>query len=533
MPGRRSHLIERQVFELTADGAKAPLDWERYAARFQNEIIGPAIRECFEDFPLDGQHLLIERLQISLGTFALDRFAKEAPIRLKGLLRERIQTVCRESGAAGGSDDAASGRSPEAPRGAPRTHEGDGSSEPAVLADDARADFLAFRIFLRDGRFPWWYDSPGEMENRFSTKWIATLGNPEAAELRRTLQMREQARIRLAVHFRSEWIGVFLEAVGCSGAEGRRVWEVLSPLAEVAPGIHARLHESFWIAWMEIADIRRGYPDLRRVLVRTAHGDRARLHEMTAGLLEICHVKQADVRLSAAARLILEQFSVEQDYNLEIGVPPKSSESTFPDLASDVMDRSVPSNGSTVGRPGASISERPTLIPAIEKDGLFVQSAGLVLLHPFLPEFFTETGLWDGGAWRTESAKFRAVRLLSMLSSNEFDAPEHRLLMQKVLSGVELETALTAEAPPEPCEIEACEELLQAAIGHWKALRSTSSAGLREAFLQREGKLMSIDNGFQLQVERRAHDVLLSHLPWGYAIIKLPWMNSILHVTWI
>jgi hypothetical protein len=150
-----------------------------------------------------------------------------------------------------------------------------------------------------------------------------------------------------------------------------------------------------------------------------------------------------------------------------------------------------------------------------------------------LPELFERTELWDGKAWRTEQAGVRATQLLSYLASGDVGLAEYRLHLHKLLAGVEMEVALTAEAPLTLMEIEACEELLRAVIGHWKALGSTSSDGLREAFLQREGKLESTANGFRLQVERKAQDVLLSHLTWGYALVKLPWMTSMLHVTWI
>ena len=84
--------------------------------------------------------------------------------------------------------------------------------------------------------------------------------------------------------------------------------------------------------------------------------------------------------------------------------------------------------------------------------------------------------------------------------------------------------------PPELKE--ECEKLLRAAIGHWKALKTTSPAGLREGFLQREGKLILQGYQDRLLVEYKLHDVLLSWLPWGIGIIKLPWLPRELYVDW-
>jgi len=73
---------------------------------------------------------------------------------------------------------------------------------------------------------------------------------------------------------------------------------------------------------------------------------------------------------------------------------------------------------------------------------------------------------------------------------------------------------------------------LIAVINHWEVLKNTSADGLREAFLQRRGKLSRVDGGWLMQVEQRAIDVLLNKLPWGISIIKLPWMNEMLFVEW-
>jgi hypothetical protein len=69
-------------------------------------------------------------------------------------------------------------------------------------------------------------------------------------------------------------------------------------------------------------------------------------------------------------------------------------------------------------------------------------------------------------------------------------------------------------------------------IQHWKILGSTSVAGLRETFLQREGQLTRRDDHWQLLVEPRPFDMLLDQLPWGYSTVKFPWMQQVMHVDW-
>lgn len=74
--------------------------------------------------------------------------------------------------------------------------------------------------------------------------------------------------------------------------------------------------------------------------------------------------------------------------------------------------------------------------------------------------------------------------------------------------------------------------MLQAVISHWNALGGTSVQGLRETFLQREGRLQRDEDAWRLRVAPRPFDMLLDRLPWGYATLKLPWMKEVLHVDW-
>jgi hypothetical protein len=74
--------------------------------------------------------------------------------------------------------------------------------------------------------------------------------------------------------------------------------------------------------------------------------------------------------------------------------------------------------------------------------------------------------------------------------------------------------------------------LLQAVIDHWERLKNTTPDGLREAFLQRDGRLVAEERGWHLTVEQHGVDVLLGSLPWGLSIVRLRWMAAPLWVDW-
>jgi len=76
------------------------------------------------------------------------------------------------------------------------------------------------------------------------------------------------------------------------------------------------------------------------------------------------------------------------------------------------------------------------------------------------------------------------------------------------------------------------DNMLRTVIKYWKALKNTSPGGLREAFLIRNGKLIEAEQPARLIVERMDLDILLSSLPWGIGVVKLPWMNEPFYVEW-
>lgn len=173
------------------------------------------------------------------------------------------------------------------------------------------------------------------------------------------------------------------------------------------------------------------------------------------------------------------------------------------------------------------------LSPEESAAGLFINQSGLAILHPFLPAYFEEVGLLEGDVFRNNQTQETAIYLLHYLATGQIEAPEYELVLPKLLCGWSLNEPVTREpALPEAALLEA-EHLLQTVIDYWEALKSTSPDGLREGFLQREGKLTQLYEGdWRLQVEQQAIDVLLSRLPWGFNVVKLPWMESMLMVEW-
>jgi hypothetical protein len=190
-------------------------------------------------------------------------------------------------------------------------------------------------------------------------------------------------------------------------------------------------------------------------------------------------------------------------------------------------DDAGPRRGSKLGEP----------VPFPEGRAIAVANAGLVLAGAYLPQLFARLGLVAPGAdgrlgWISSEAADWAVHLLQFLADGSCDSPEPALALNKLLCGLDpAEPALPFIVVTDE-ERSICESLLEAMLGNWPMLRGSSTAALRETFLQRQGRLVRGEGGWKLQVERKVLDILLDDLPWSFAMIFNAWMPEPLSVDW-
>ncbi len=167
-----------------------------------------------------------------------------------------------------------------------------------------------------------------------------------------------------------------------------------------------------------------------------------------------------------------------------------------------------------------------------EAQDFFIKNSGLVILWPYLQEFFRSLNLVVDGTFINDEARVKAVHLLQFLGEGIQEQPEYRLMLNKLLCGIDLEVPIPRKFKLAKSEENACLELLEAVIQNWGALKNTSVEGLQASFLTREGKLGKGNHGWTLVVESKAYDLLLDKMPWSISIVKLPWMNEPLYVEW-
>ena len=165
-------------------------------------------------------------------------------------------------------------------------------------------------------------------------------------------------------------------------------------------------------------------------------------------------------------------------------------------------------------------------------DPIFISNAGLIIIAPFLHVLFQKCGLMEQSGFKDELSKYKAIQLLAYAATGKTSQEEPELVINKILCGLDLTAPLNKVEDLEAPEKEIVDSLLHAVTQQWSALKETSIDGLRNSFLQREGRLIEEEGQFFLKVEQKPFDMLLSQIPWNISKIKLSWMQKILEVEW-
>lgn len=175
--------------------------------------------------------------------------------------------------------------------------------------------------------------------------------------------------------------------------------------------------------------------------------------------------------------------------------------------------------------------------PATEGSPIYIDNAGLVIAAPFLPQLFASMDLFDEQPDRrpvlkSPAAASRAVHLLQHIVDGMTCAPEPLLVLNKILCAVPSGSPVAREVTLADEELQISDKVLRSIVANWTAIKNTSVAGLQETFLQREGKLLRVADGWRLEVQRRTVDILVDELPWNISVICHRWMPEPLYVSW-
>lgn len=205
---------------------------------------------------------------------------------------------------------------------------------------------------------------------------------------------------------------------------------------------------------------------------------------------------------------------------------------------SQPQDGTIPDEKLTKKETGADIDKDQDLLQqrafhqSLEPVDSNINNSGLIILWPYLAAFFTGLELVQDEAFINEEAAHRAVHILQYMATGEEETPEHELMLNKLLCGLEVTVPIPLGFSISDTEKEECRNLLQVIVDRWTALKGTSVETIQATFLRKEGILTKEEKGWVLKVERNTVDMLMDKLPWAISIVRLPWNEETIYTEW-
>jgi hypothetical protein len=478
-----THTIRQHHLYIRLNGAETDgLALQNRLPAWCRNWLFPAIESALDRCVPAAEHWSLERLEIDVGDIALDRLEQDLPGLVEQALEKSLRTLkpAREYAAA-------------TPGGLTQ------KSTPQRIDE-------AWIYFLKTGTLPW------------------GLHLPEGCDLERTLLKGWQ-----------------------EAPSGHDAGVILAALA--SPSARQRLVRQFSEAFLTTL-LKRIAPDLEKIMagifqqLESFDLPAEAIKPLTAQLWEAAFSRIATAGHYTDAQIVRTAWR-----RLPVATAQRNRLATllerrWPGVTSDAGDagkqqpseQHFPAPGitadSTIGSTDGIISEdaRTNQHPEAS-EGIYIENAGLVLLHPFLPRFFQALGIASEEDVIIQPE--RALCLLHFLATGQGIAPEYELVLPKILCNIPLTAPVESGIGLTDPETEEATALLEAVIRHWDVLKNTGIDGLRGTFLLRAGKITLRDDGdWRLQVESKAYDILMDQLPWGISMIKLPWMQRMLWVEW-
>jgi len=185
----------------------------------------------------------------------------------------------------------------------------------------------------------------------------------------------------------------------------------------------------------------------------------------------------------------------------------------------------------TTAKATATAAEAATAVPQ-PGEAWHVYNAGLSLIWPFMGRLFRMLDMVEDKDFRDEPQRMRAVQLMQYIATGRAYNPESDLLLNKIMCGMDIGIPVAPELDISEREEQLVESMMKGVLHNWEKMHGTSIPTFRQSFLQREGRLQWRESFWELIVEKKAYDVLLSTLPWQINMIKYSWMPQPLKVVW-
>jgi len=491
-----THIIHKLVLDIEVPHRNAAQKVQDEAVRYFEQVLLKKLEQLLDsmDFPA---HVLIDKIDLDLGSGKMEDVFEQLQASLSKVLEPALN-----------------------PGLLPNGDEPDNTINYSLLTDEQQA-FNVFVYFLNTGRLPWYAVVATEwlqQEDIWLNKLSGLLINDSVykSKLIKLFKSSPLSITRLFSQFGMAFIKKLITVL--LQAEAYDLQKKIDAIvAEVKRLI---IDESTNNIGANIKDI----------LPAEFNSDSG--WQIIEKLLLMIYLRTGRNELSAESGILNKLIAL---ITAELNLSASISTATLIQIAEKTIQ-------STEDTPLVLLKSKPIVTPdnsqetspakKEEVDGIYVNQAGLVILHPFLEYFLKDFGLLQDNDFVDLPARQLAVHLLHYLGTGNVNAFEYDLYFEKFLCRWPAEEPLEREVEIPQRMLDEGDNMLRTVIKYWKGLKNTSPGGLREAFLMRNGKLIEAEQPARLIVERMDLDILLSSLPWGIGVIKLPWMDEPFYVEW-
>ncbi len=191
------------------------------------------------------------------------------------------------------------------------------------------------------------------------------------------------------------------------------------------------------------------------------------------------------------------------------------------DLMLRTMEFSIPET--------ANIKTKDSFTEEVDRNGLRVNNAGIILLWHAWGNFFRESGWVEEKSFKDEDAKQKAILLLHYATFNQSPFVEDELVLNKLMCNWPLNEPVDPGFYPGKEEIASAERIIDNWLKAWKPERHFSRDWFRLSFLQRGGVLKQRPDGnWNLEVMKKTEDILIDKP----SVIRYAWMDKIIFIQW-
>lgn len=501
MPGK--NIIQKQVVEFIVNAPVAnAFSLQQEASRWCNETLLPALEKALEKYSPAKETLRLDTL-----TVAVDTGEPFTATHADQVVSALLAAVEKEAAFA---------------------------KEQGRLLTNEKTSTEAFFFFLQHGYLPWWSDGKS-MAAFYQDLEKGRISLTEAEQLQLKQILSEEGTIKRVVTALSPaaLAQLISDVLGISDKKVKAFLEEIHSLSRLIKN-----------GDLQYLFVQKAKEELIGRMLSTPHKNLLPLHEGIAMIQEHLRTNEISFSLILLQELLqnyhvpVEQLvqHLNKQHSLSIEdanavIAAIESQTTRIETGFPTVDQDSLTSAGARNEDSKKENRNKRRQQNLRKsEGIYLNNAGLVLLAPFLPRFFANLGIVEEGRF---NSKDLAIALQQWLVTGQEEYAEFDTALPKIFCGMEPEDLISVIPQlPETFKQEG-EALLQAVIKNWDIIKNTSVEGLRQSFLQREGKLSFGNHEWLLQVEQKGYDVLLKELPWTIHLIKLPWMKHLLRTEWI